>query len=428
MSSNLYIMDIQTVAPERVHITKVTIFPCDDENSPAPDHLALLSETSGSLATLDIWHHHLGHVSSGTILRMAREGLVNGMVIMGPTDSTSICKTCLVGKQSCIDISKSTNMHTTKILRHVFLDICGKLLTQSHQKFEYFATFTNDKSCKVFVARQKLKSNLLDQLKIFIARVKRKTGKQLKILWSYSSGEYTSNAVTKFFEEHSIKQEITTADTPQHNGVVEHMNHILLDKVRTMLTDVSLPNSFWYDALEYAAILHNSLPTKPLPDVTLEEAWSGNKPDILQLHLFGCKAHVHIPKDQRLKLSMHLHTCIFLGLMPNYKAFKLINHATHKIYNSCDILFDEGGTTPHECVIIDEHNDDNDTGCALAPAPPHVTPVESTPRPKCATHALVHDNNPCYDVSSYKHKSPMCTSVTEADLGSDPCTFDKAMA
>ena len=125
----------------------------------------------------------------------------------------------------------------------------------------------------------------------------------------------------------------TTAYIPQHNSIVECMNCMLLDKVCTMLTDASLPNSFWYNALEYAAILHNSLPTKPLPDVTPEEAWSSNKPNILWLCLFSCKAHIHVSEDQHSKLSMHSHICIFLSLMPIYKSFKLINHTTHKIYN-----------------------------------------------------------------------------------------------
>jgi hypothetical protein len=128
--------------------------------------------------------------------------------------------------------------------------------------------------------------------------------------------------------------------------------------------------------------------------------------------------------------ALHLHACIFLGLTLNYKAFRLINCATQKIYNSCDILFDKGGTTtsPHEHVIIDKHNDDDDAGHALAPMPPHVTPIELASRPKHATRAPVCDDDPHYDVSSYKRKSPMRASVTEADLGSDPRTFDEAMA
>jgi hypothetical protein len=106
-------------------------------------------------------------------------------------------------------------------------------------------------SCKVFVVGLRLKSDLLDHLKIFVAKVKCETSKQVEII---------------------------TANIPQHNSVTKHMNHTLLDKVHTMLTNACLPNFFWYNTLKYTAILHNSLPTKPLPDVTLEEAWSSNKP------------------------------------------------------------------------------------------------------------------------------------------------------
>jgi transposase InsO family protein len=100
------------------------------------------------------------------------------------------------------------------------------------------------------------------------------------VLRSDGGGKYTGNVPTQYFEEKGIQQEITTADTPQHNGVAERMNRTLLDKVRAMLNDADLPFSFWYDALQYAAILHNSSPSATLPNVTPEESWSGNKPDV----------------------------------------------------------------------------------------------------------------------------------------------------
>jgi hypothetical protein len=71
-----------------------------------------------------------------------------------------------------------------------------------------------------------------------------------------------------------------TAHTPQHNGVAKWMNHTLLNKVRTMLTDMNLPNSYWYNALEYAALLHNVFPMCALDNLISEEDWSGNKPDV----------------------------------------------------------------------------------------------------------------------------------------------------
>ena len=51
-----------------------------------------------------------------------------------------------------------------------------------------------------------------------------------------------------------VQHEVTTLDTPQHNGVAERMNRTLLDKVRSMLQDATLPESYWYDALEYRRV------------------------------------------------------------------------------------------------------------------------------------------------------------------------------
>jgi len=42
------------------------------------------------------------------------------------------------------------------------------------------------------------------------------------------------------------------ADTPQHNGVAEHLNHTLLEKVRAMLANADLPKPYWLEALNYA--------------------------------------------------------------------------------------------------------------------------------------------------------------------------------
>lgn len=51
------------------------------------------------------------------------------------------------------------------------------------------------------------------------------------------------------------------------------LNSTLLDKVRSMLQDVSLPESYWYDALDYAVLLHNVTPTRALEsrDVVSDE-------------------------------------------------------------------------------------------------------------------------------------------------------------
>jgi transposase InsO family protein len=85
----------------------------------------------------------------------------------------------------------------------------------------------------------------------------------------------------QFIKDKGIKHEMTTTDTPQHNGVAERMNCTLVKQVRMMLIDAALSESYWEYALHYAALLHNISPLRSLDQATPEEAWSGNKPDIL---------------------------------------------------------------------------------------------------------------------------------------------------
>ena len=56
-------------------------------------------------------------------------------------------------------ILKETDSHADSVLGHIFTDVCSKLPTRSHEGFEYFVTFIDDKSRKVSV--QGLQHNLM---------------------------------------------------------------------------------------------------------------------------------------------------------------------------------------------------------------------------------------------------------------------------
>ena len=82
-----------------------------------------------------------------------------------------------------------------------------------------------------------------------------------KIIRSDGGGEYTSKAFKAYLESKGIYHEKTNAYTPQENGMVEWMNYTLVESTQAMLYDVELPNSYWADAVEYAAHICNSVPT-----------------------------------------------------------------------------------------------------------------------------------------------------------------------
>jgi transposase InsO family protein len=133
--------------------------------------------------------------------------------------------------------------------------------------------------------REKL--DIFKHLKALVPQVEAQTSKHMKLLHTDGGSEYTENTVKRFLEDRGIGHEITTPDMPQHNSVAERMNRTRLDKVRALLTDAGLPESYWYNTLSYTVYLHNISPTHALDNTTPNEAWSGNKLDISWLHVFG---------------------------------------------------------------------------------------------------------------------------------------------
>ena len=264
LCGNLYIMPVRVVAPEesaRIAVLEIESFPIEGDVATPNTEVALTARNSTSKANVQTWHRRLGHLHIDAVLAMVRKGMVKGMEIVGSHSPPDTCEACLKGKQTRAEINKSTESRAADVLGRVFSDLCGKLPTRSHHSFEYFVTWIDDASRKVFITGLREKSEVAEHLKAFVARVELETGKHLKVLRSDGGGEYIASAVQEFLKSKGIQHEITTPDTPQHNGVAKRMNRTLLDKVRSMLHDAALPESYWYDALVYAAHLHNVTPT-----------------------------------------------------------------------------------------------------------------------------------------------------------------------
>jgi hypothetical protein len=62
-----------------------------------PNHALTMHLTSSS-ASLDLWHHHLGHLYTNAITRMMDEGLMIGMTISDREVPSGLCKPCLEWK------------------------------------------------------------------------------------------------------------------------------------------------------------------------------------------------------------------------------------------------------------------------------------------------------------------------------------------
>jgi hypothetical protein len=82
-------------------------------------------------------------------------------------------------------------------------------------------------------------------------------------------------------------------------------------------------------------------PHRILKDMTPEEAFSGKKPNVENLRIFGCQVYSHIPKDKRNKLEPSGKKGIFVGYSDSSKAYRIYILDQHKIEVSRDVTFNE---------------------------------------------------------------------------------------
>jgi len=110
-----------------------------------------------------------------------------------------------------------------------------------------------------------------------------------------------------------------------------------------MLKSKKLPKEFWAEAVACAVYLSNRSSTRNVWGKTPQEAWSGRRPGISHLRVFGSVAHVHIPYEKRAKLDDKSGKFIFVGYDQSSRGYKLYNPENNKIVISRDVVFDEEG-------------------------------------------------------------------------------------
>jgi hypothetical protein len=77
-------------------------------------------------------------------------------------------------------------------------------------------------------------------------------------------------------------------------------------------------------AVVNAAYTRNRCPSRALPSITPEEAWSGRKPCISHMRAFGCIAFAMVPDEKRGKLDAKGTKCLFIGYCEGTKAYRLM--------------------------------------------------------------------------------------------------------
>lgn len=188
----------------------------------------------------------------------------------------------------------------------------------------------------------KNKSVAFDAFKRFRALVENSPDKRIMTFRTENGGEFKSREFTEYCEEAGISRHFSAPYSPQQNGVVERRNRTLIEMSRSLLKEMKMPNYFWGEAVRHSTYLLNRLPTRALTGITPYEAWSGKKPHMEHLKVFGCVAHMKVPAVNLKKLDNRSKMVICLGKEPGSKAYRLYDPKAQSICVSRDVIFEEG--------------------------------------------------------------------------------------
>lgn len=307
--NGLYILDGETVMPEKCSV----------------------AETVKKTA---LWHSRLGHMSLNNLKVLAEKKLLNGKEIK----ELSFCEHCVMGKSK--KLSFNVGKHNAEdALSYVHADLWGSpSVSSSLSGKQYFLSIIDDKTRKVWIYFLKTKDETFDKFCEWKELVENQLNKRVKCLRTDNGLEFCNIKFDTYCKTHGIERHRTCAYTPQQNGVAERMNRTIMEKVRCMLNESGLNESFWAESAATAVYIINRSPSSAIDHNVPEELWLNRKPGYKHLRRFGSVAYVH--QDQG-KLKPRALKGIFLGYPTGTKGYKIWLLEEEKCVISRNVIFQE---------------------------------------------------------------------------------------
>ena len=113
--------------------------------------------------------------------------------------------------------------------------------------------------------------------------------------------------------------------TPEQNGVAERRNYTLIDMGRSMMSNSTLLEFLWGEALKNVVHILNRVLSKAIPK-TPYELWVGRKPTLNYLHVWGCPTEAKNFNRQIKKLDSKSISCNFINYLKRSKGFRFYCH------------------------------------------------------------------------------------------------------
>lgn len=114
---------------------------------------------------------------------------------------------------------------------------------------------------------------------------------------------------------------------------------MVMDMARCMLYDKEIPQKLWAEAVNAVVYVLNRCPSSVLKGITPEEVWTGRKPRIDHLRIFGSQVLAYVPKKERTKIDPKAREGLFVGYAPNEGGFRIFTPSTNKVKIVREVAF-----------------------------------------------------------------------------------------
>jgi hypothetical protein len=208
----------------------------------------------------------------------------------------------------------------------------------------------------------------------------------------------------------------------------------------------------WVETSNTAVYVQNRSPHKILGNKTPEEVFTGKKPEVSHLRIFGCPIFIHVPKEKRTKLEPSRKKDTFVGYNETSKAYRIYISGHRQIEISRGVTFvqeesfrrsreshmdedREEQDAPRDAIMVDSTSEEpiskvqNEMVELERPIDPPREAVVTNKRPTWLRNTLQEaEGHPkgSFRESKRRHKFSSYVALMSRIMDSKPSTFEEA--
>ena len=268
-------------------------------------HMLDLANVVEPISVMEL-HCWLGHIAVLSAQKLVESGAII-RVNLDPSSEGGDCDACIFAHATHLPVPKvQISTPTQNFGDKVHTNVWGPMTIATHQGHQYFITFTDNATCYMITFLLCTKDEALEAYKLYEAwATMQQHCKAIKVLHSDHRGEYLSTTFDQHLAKAGTVQKLTMHDTPQLNGLTEHLNHTLLECIQAFMHVSGLLKSLWGEVLQHTTWLKNQMAICALDSKTPFAALYGQPPDLSALCMWGTVVWVHNAAGSKLDVCVH---------------------------------------------------------------------------------------------------------------------------